>query len=264
MDHAAAHERLADLALEPNGLAALAAARNPEDVALLEHLASCPACDSERAAWLGVQASIVDSLGGPDVDLEPIDLPADLRARVLAVAEPPSPIATGPRSRWLRPAQALLAAAAAVALAVGAWSIAGERDRLAGATADAQHLAAVVAAVDRVLAAPGHRVAQLRTDGGATAGSISWSRHDLVVLTTALAKPPETSVYRCWLASGATETAFGEMHFAGGSAYWIGTLDEWATVEIGPESTFLVSLEPNGSGPFTRTGPAVLQADLGS
>ena len=54
----------------------------------------------------------------------------------------------------------------------------------------------------------------------------------------------------------------GQMQFAGGTAYWVGSLDEWATWEIGPETHFVVTLE--AADAQVRTGTPVLSADLGS
>jgi len=54
----------------------------------------------------------------------------------------------------------------------------------------------------------------------------------------------------------------GQMFFAGGTAYWVGSLDEWATWEIGPDTQFVVTLE--AAAGQDRTGTPVLSADLGS
>jgi hypothetical protein len=51
------------------------------------------------------------------------------------------------------------------------------------------------------------------------------------------------------------------MWFSGETAYWSGSLDEWATISFDAGGTFGISLEPvAGSG----GNPAVLVADLGS
>ncbi len=52
------------------------------------------------------------------------------------------------------------------------------------------------------------------------------------------------------------------MYFAGQTAYWVGSLDEWATFQIGPTTRFVVTLEPAGS--TDRTGADVLSANLWS
>jgi hypothetical protein len=54
------------------------------------------------------------------------------------------------------------------------------------------------------------------------------------------------------------------MEFAGSTSYWVGSLDEWASFEIGPTTVFRVSLEPPGADPANRAGPIVLEAALGS
>ena len=84
-----------------------------------------------------------------------------------------------------------------------------------------------------MLAGP-HKIVELRHPDGASAGSISWSRHDWVVLTTALIEPPADQRYKCWLEEADRASWSAQMYFAGGTAYWVGSLDEWATWEIGP------------------------------
>ena len=277
MDHAAAHERIEDLVLEPARLAALRDSDAPEDVALREHLDGCPTCRADLETWARLQAALGDALPGnaaaASSAVEPVELPASLRARVIAAvrsAEAPiAPVAMADprrRSRWW--AQPRLVgvgmAAALVVLAVGAGLLVDQSGKLATAQSEAQGLAEAMAAVDRVLIEPQHRVVALSTPAGTSAGSISWTRHDLVVLTTALAAPKPGEVYRCWLNNDGEGWAVGRMDFASGTAYWVGTLDEWASFEIGPTTMFRVSLEPPGADPKTRSGPVVLEAALGS
>jgi hypothetical protein len=163
-----------------------------------------------------------------------------------------------PRSAWLA------LAAAVVVLVVGAGVLVRQAGQLSTAQDDAQGLAHAVAAVDRVLSEPDHRVVALTTPQGASGGSISWTRHDLVVLSTALAPPKSGEVYRCWLNSDGKGWAVGKMYFAGTTAFWVGSLDAWASFEIGPTTEFRVSLEPPGANPATRSGPIVLEAALGA
>ena len=82
------------------------------------------------------------------------------------------------------------------------------------AEAETAALTTAIAAVNRVLAEPVHVVVQLREPAGATAGTISWSRHDWVVLTNALARPPTGQRYLCWLGTEAARRV-GHMEFAG-------------------------------------------------
>src|SRR5215510_11551891 len=95
MDHAEAHERIADLALEPGRLAGLQTSAADDDAALREHIRTCARCQAELDDWATFQASLGTALDGNTREqLEPITPPADLRRRVLesAHAEPkPAP-----------------------------------------------------------------------------------------------------------------------------------------------------------------------------
>jgi len=279
MDHGTAHERIEDLLLEPARLAGLGASRVPEDVALRDHLAGCPACQAELDGWARLQSAVGDALPGSISEataaVDPLELPPSLRTRVLASVRSASaesslaPIPmTSARRRWAglaAPRTAFLSLAAAlVVLVVGAGVLVQQAARLGAAQDEAQGLTAAMAAVDRVLSAPAHRVVTLTTPAGAAGGSISWTRHDLVVLSTALTAPKPGEVYRCWLNSGGEGWAVGKMYFADGTAYWVGSLDGWASFEIGPTTQFRVSLEPPGADPNIRSGPVVLEASLAS
>jgi hypothetical protein len=283
MDHAAAHERIADLLLEPPRLAAFDDSADPGDVALREHLATCPGCRADLESWRRLGRAVGQALptdaGAATEAVEPIDVPPSLRARVVgavhdagregAVHEGGSVAAVslqarraGTAERSARRLAPWLGLAASLIVIVGASWITLDQARLRGiAATEATELIEIVAAVDRVLAAP-HKIVELRHPDGATAGSISWSRHDWVVLTTALTEPPVDQRYKCWLVEGDRSVAVGQMFFAGGTAYWVGSLDEWTTWDIGPETQFVVTLE--AADARDRTGTPVLAADLGS
>lgn len=270
MDHAAAHERIEDLLLDPPRLAALDASTAPDDVALREHVAGCASCRADLEAWRSLEAAVSASLPRTAREAaaatEPIDLPPSLRAAVIAAAgaEPRAPrsieTARGRRSRRLGP---LLAMAAALIVVVGSALVvvdqAGRRD---AAEAEAAALANALAAIDRVLAAPAHKVVPLREPDGTTAGSISWSRHDWVVITKALPRPPAGSAYLCWLVEDDGAQLIGDMEFAGDTAFWAASVDKWATWEIKPTTRFVVTLQPEGSTQLS--GSPVLEAALGS
>src|SRR5829696_914176 len=88
MDHAAAHERIADMLLEPARLAGLDHSADPDDLALRDHLATCPGCRSELETWRRLgravgQALPSDAAAATEV-VEPIDAPPTLRARVFS------------------------------------------------------------------------------------------------------------------------------------------------------------------------------------
>ena len=292
MDHGSAHERIEELLLDPARLAGLPASTVAEDVALREHLAGCPACQADLDGWTRLHRALAEalptSMDGAVAATQPIDPPASLRTRVLtsvrsASAEAPlAPIPmAGGRRRWAglgwgriglgsqgtglgSPRSGWLAMAAALVLVVAAGMLAVQASRLATAQAENDGLTEAIAAVDRVLAEPNHRVVALTTPQGAPGGSISWTRHDLVVLTTALQAPKPGEVYRCWLNSGGEGWAIGKMYFSGSTAYWVGSLDEWASFEIEPTTMFRVSLEPPGADPAARAGPIVLEAARGN
>lgn len=269
MDHAAAHERIEDLLLDPRRLAALDASAAPDDVALREHVAGCAVCRADLEAWRDLEAAVSASLprsaAEAAVATEPIELPPSLRSSVLAAAraEPKAPrsidAAPARRSRRLAP---LLAMAAALIVVVGsAFVVVDQAGRRAAAEAESVALASALAAVDRVLAEP-HKVVQLQAPDGTSAGSIFWSRHDWVVLTKALPRPPAGSTYLCWLVEGDEAQLIGDMEFAGDTAFWAASVDRWATWEINATTRFVVTLQPEGS---TRlSGPPVLEAALGT
>jgi hypothetical protein len=77
----------------------------------------------------------------------------------------------------------------------------------------------------------------------------------------ALEPPPPDKVYRCWIERDGVRSPVGQMWFSGGTAYWNGSLDEWARTSFEAGGTFGISLEPV-SGPAGN--PAILAADLGS
>ncbi len=293
MDHAAAHERIEDLLLEPARLAALQTSNTPEDAALREHLAGCATCAADLEAWRRLQVAVEGALPrGPAADaraqaqaVEPLELPPSLRARVLAAAgdtdrreaNPPGSAVSVPgapvsmagapvsiaRARRGARLGPLVGLAAGFIVLAGAGVIAVDQvGQRAAAEAQAAELQEALAVVDRMLATD-HKVVELRTSaGGAPAGTISWSRHDWVVLTQALAAPAADTEYLCWLETDGRNVPIGHMEFAGSTAYWVASLDEWQTWEIGPTTRFVVTLEPIGTQ--QRTGPAILEARLQS
>jgi hypothetical protein len=278
MDHAGAHDRIEDLILEPARLEALESSTDADDIALREHVAGCAGCRADLDAWRRLGQAIGEALPvtpqAASEAVEPIEPPASLRARVIGAvheearpAERPAPIdLEGRRADRRRPPGRLtswVGLAAALALAVGSVGVIAIDQASQRATADAETAAMtrVVAAVDRVLASP-HKVVSLLTPDGTAAGSISWSRHDWVVLTTSLEQPRSNERYTCWLEEPGRSVQVGQMSFAGPTAYWIASTDEWATWEIGPETKFVVTIEAVDAQ--SRTGDPILSADLGS
>ncbi len=275
MDHAAAHERIEDLLLEPARLAGVDTSSEPVDLALREHLAGCPGCRADLDGWRRLGRALGEALPASADEaaaaVEPIELPPSLRSRVIGAVHAAAQqgdeqvvsidVARTARARARRFARWLGLAAALVVVAGAAGLTIDQAGRRAAAEAEAAALTDLVAAVNRVLATD-HRIVEMYTPDGAAAGSISWSRHDWVVLTSSLTMPPEGQRYRCWLEDDGRSVPVGYMEFIDGTAYWVATLSDWQTWEIGPSTEFVVSLE-DADAP-ARTGPIVLSADLGS
>ena len=271
MDHAQAHERIADLALEPSDLEAMLASDSPEDRALAEHVSGCATCRAELDSWQGVHRTLSGALQshkpGARLDVEPIEPGDELRTRILGLARAADrPIARSAPARLAflssRTWSPFVGLAAALVVAIaGTFLLAGPGASLLHTVDEARALSEVVASMDRIMADPDHQVAVLKTTSGQSAGSLAWASRDLVVLSSALTSPGQGRTYRCWLSTTDGEEPMGEMEFAGATAYWVGSLGEWASVSLEPGARFIVSLEPTDSS-ATGTGSVVLEADL--
>lgn len=252
MDHAEAHEQLADLALEPARLRALERDGSPEAAPLRAHIATCATCGAEAAAWLLTWESFADArASGAVPDRDVLKVPLALRAQVVASIAPPAPASAptplpGPRRLPRRLPWLAMAAALVVAIGAGslAWVRTGELDR---ARAEAAELSAVTAAMDHVLASPVHWITPLQTADGAPGGTLAWSATEIVVVTSALPMPEPGQVYRCWVEQGGARTTVGAMDFTGGTGYWAGSMSGWVGL-LAPGSRFGVSLVPATGG----------------
>ena len=83
MDHAAAHEGLADLALEPRRLWRIQDDASADAVALRAHLALCADCRAELDAWRRVHAGLdvaTAAAATPLRSIEPSEPPGPSRA----------------------------------------------------------------------------------------------------------------------------------------------------------------------------------------
>ena len=258
MDHAEAHERLGDLALEPARLARFDHDPAPEAAALRAHVTGCDECRAELAAQRATDLAIQDAFAvgtesGPPAILRP---PAGLRDRVLAAAidaggpaavpagavRPERIAPAGGARRWLS-----LALAAALVAAVGLGGALNQRvTDLSAARAELQEMSEVVATLDRILAAK-HVTVALNTADGTPGGAIAWSRTEVVVLSTSLDRPPEGREYACWIEENGERWKVGSMHFSGSTAYWAGPLEEW-NASFDPGTRFGVSLSPPAGG----------------
>jgi len=265
MDHAEAHEHIADLALEPDRLTGFAASTAPSDVALREHATRCPRCATELAGWQALQRGVARALDeAAPGDLQRIAAPDDLRRAVLTGARSKH----GTKRPWLGLPPRLGARLAAVALAVvllagGAIVIADQAGRLNASDAGRRALSGALQTTTQVLADPAHQAIALTAADGSANGTVAWNQHDLVVLATGLAVPADGQVYRCWVIAAGGETPVGQMELVDGQAFWVGALDGWASVDLQNAYRFAVTLE-TGTGGAAPAGPIVLEGALGS
>ena len=256
MDHAEAHERLTDLALEPEGLAALERDSSPDAARLRAHLGSCDECQAEMDSLRWTDAALRDAFAANHEGSSPTEVrtPTSLRGWILAAAASlpdksgpgaPAPAAPvrPPVTRWT-----WLALAAAFVVVIGAGGLILQRAaELEGARAELAELGDMAATLDRILADPKHVIVALKTADGTPGGAIAWNRTEVVVLATTLARPTEGREYRCWVEEGGERWGVGTMSFGGSTAYWAGTLDEW-NASFAPGSRFGVSLVPPAGG----------------
>lgn len=275
LDHAAAHEYLADLALEAGRLAGLATSQEPADLALREHLGSCPGCQADFDDWGRVQRALADTtLVGPDEADVPAGLPPTLRAGLLAsIRQPAGPDALGsPRRSGAglapRTAQKVALAAAAgivlLAMIAGVLVIRDQNARLEAASVQNAALVELADVLGRILTAADQEAVVLLTADGRSGGQLAWTRREVVVLSRTLGEPGAGHVYRCWIVRDDEATPIGRLYFAGGWAYWAGSTDGWAAIDFRPGGRFVVSLEQAGPPADQPAGPIVLHADLGS
>jgi len=239
MDHAEAHERIADLVLEPRALRAFGDDQSAAAVALRSHIERCDECLTEIDAWRRTHAIVLSTLDEgaagesglassfADAPLRP---PASMRTAIAAIpASQPRPDGAAPHdartgsarrhASWRRlPA---LAAAAMLVVAIGAGAIAVDQSRRADTQRRyAAELAELSASVDRLLQDPGHASTVLVDGAGLPAGSATWSAEEAVVLSTALARPAPGFEYRCWVERDGKRSPIGVMQVGGGIAYW--------------------------------------------
>lgn len=296
MEHAEAHERLADLALEPARLRRLVVDDDPISAALRAHVATCERCTADLAGWrrtwaaVGIarsraggraDAAASDAPAAPEAPetpeaegvLTPLHAPDRLRARTLAAIrmekrvapEAPEPLAPTPLptvvskagiSRREQLTRVLAAAAVIVALAAGGFAVRTQLD-LNQARSESAEVTGVTSTLDRILTASPHWVTPLRAADGAPGGTLAWSRTELVVLVSGLAAPGPGEEYRCWVEQGGSRTIVGELSFNGSTAYWAGSMTGWA-VDFAPGAQFGVALFGSSGSP----APPALVATL--
>jgi hypothetical protein len=280
MQHAEAHERLADLALEPRAFLAFDRDRSPEAEELRAHVSGCATCSADAEAWRGTHAAVLEVLGYAPVqgsvapfDDQPIALPPGLRDAVARIprqeataglgAAPAAPVplvsrvrrgTTSSRTRWW-----LGLAAALVVVFAGAGALVGDRVHQGDvARAETAELARLIRSTEQILADPGHTSIALASASGAASGLVAWSDTDSVVIATGLNAPDAGLAYRCWVEKSGTRTALGDMSFQQGIGYWWQHPSEQGGPSLWSGGRLIVTLGPaNGPG-----GPALLSAPL--
>ena len=285
MDHAEAHERIADLALEPRRVIDLETDPTPEARALLAHVRTCTACRADLDAWRRTHeavlatASLADlatvrgsELSGRPVFPTPDDVsqpPASLRIAVAAIpGRSPRPLESegrrptaSPVSRrwgWRLPA---LAAVLVVGLVVGLGAVVADQvGRADVARHQVDQLVGLSKSVDRVLRDADHTAISLVGLDGEPAGTAAWSSAEIVVMSTALTPPGTGAEYRCWVERDGHRTPIGAMRFADGVAYWWGPLDRYDDLPF-DGGRLGVSLEVTGQ---PGSGAPVLLGELPS
>ena len=272
MDHEDVLEQLELAALERGGLDRLMAGDTAMAAAVVGHVAGCDAC-AEELRRLSQAVPLVR-------DLVRTTPPADLRERTLAYvkahgrvrgghadvaavaatsAPPPSttPATLDRKPRATRVLRWVVAAAAAIAIAIGSLAALDARN-------DAERQAAAVAALEAVNRATleitrdtaARRVDLVATGAAGTSGSLLYSptTTELVVVATELQRPPSGKEYRCWVEVDGKRENVGKMFFAGDLAFWVG--DTPAVSDLPDGTPFGVSLADIAS-PSLEADPVI-------
>lgn len=257
MDCAEALERLEEAFLGPGKLRALESDGSAAGIALRDHLSTCEGCSRELRAWR-VAAQALDA-ATPDSVVASVGV----RGRLLeaVVAEPRSmlepTLATSPvagaataaargQSAMSAVTRAALAAAAAVLLFAAGALLGGPLGLVPTPAAPPalDRAAFISAAVDRVLAQPGHRVLELHDQAGARSGTLVFDQasRELVVVSRALEPSATGREYHCFVERDGERSWVGRMVEYEGISWWAGPLDEPADAG-GPGDRFLVVRE---------------------
>jgi anti-sigma-K factor RskA len=241
-----AHEALRELA----PLAAVDALDGEDALEFAAHVRACAECRREVDAFAAVAAR---TLGRA---VSPAALPSALRQRVLLGSGASAGGGSAPHGRagWR------LAAAAAVALGLGAALVAADR-RLSAAREQVRRLegqAAGQAALQDMLGDARTQVVALAAQAAAPgAGGRVLANPETrraVLLASGLGRAPEGKTYEVWVIAGGAPVPSGlfEVDAQGRAVAELPWLEQTAAVK-----TFAVTLEPAG-GTAAPTGPMVL------
>ena len=265
MDHAEAHERLADLALEPGRLLDIEADPTPEGRALLAHAEACSTCRAELSGWRRTHQAVLEAAASGGIDpggrLPAVDgseePPASLRGAVAAMPRHSPRLLDPDSGRPARPVAAAaprfgrrssaVAAVIVIGLCIGLGAIAADQmNRADVARQQVRALVGLSTSLDRVLRDSEHTAVALVGLDGAPAGTAAWSSSEIVIMTTSLTPAGPNAEYRCWVERGGQRTPIGAMRFADGVAYWWGSLDRYDRTPLDGGGRLGVSLEETG------------------
>ena len=240
MDHADVVELIELAAVEPGGLARLAAGDTPEAAAIAGHLAGCDECTSELARTARASAVIGQAIRElPD--------PA-LRGRTLSYVREVG------RDRSTAPATAAGPIAAVLVAAVAGFAVGGAiRPPTAGD--DGGSSLAVVQTTMRIAQQPDAvHVALASAGGGQGSGELVYSAAsgELAMAVTGLAPIPVGASYACWVEQGGQRRRIGVLYMEGADGTWAGKVGGLSG--LSPGTSFGVSLVPAGD----TTGTPVL------
>jgi anti-sigma-K factor RskA len=204
-----------------------------------EHLRTCEQCREELSTFWETTTALALATTGP----EPSN---DLRDRVLAAARAERQnVVSFRRGRLVTPvrvASALAAAAAVVAVALGAWAIS-----LHGRLGDANHRLAVDRGNVSVLSDPSAREISLAKGNGRLVVAAGGRA---VMIVQGLHRAPAGKTYEVWVVEGGTARRAGL--FSGGGRTVVGV-----TRAVAPDAVVAVTLERSGGVDAPTTTPLV-------
>ncbi len=291
MDHAEVVELIELAAVEPDGLARLAAGDTAEAAAIAGHLAGCDACASElartaRAAALARQAirelpdpalrertlAYVRAVGRDRsaAAVAPVGSTEEASGNRASAASAPSPtsdpvapagsgspagVVTPFAPRRRRSAWWAAASVAAVLVAAVAGFVVGGAARPATSGDDGGASLAVAQTTMHIAQQPDVVRVALGPAGGAQgSGALLYSAAsgELAMTVTGLAPIPDGATYACWVEQGGERRRIGELYMEGADGTWAGKVSGLAGLTLG--TSFGVSLVPAGDA----TGNPVL------